>query len=186
MEAKTTWFQRHKGITVFFSFLIIIIIVLFAWSQVERRNFNKRVDQQRTELINNSRKIIDENRKNLLHDLIRALSWAVRSEAIRNNYDQANQYLNEFVRRREFELALFADNDGNIIFSTDKRLEQTLLMDHYPVGRSPDQQVNIQLSADNKWMASAPVMGLNARMGTLFLIYDPQYISDEDFLITSP
>lgn len=182
MEKKTTWFQRNKGITLFISLLVVIIIVLFAWSQIEKGNFNKRMDEQRVEIINNSRKLIDENRKKLLYDVSRSLSWALRSEASRNNFDQANQYLNEFVKAREFELALFADNDGNIILATDKRMEGTLAQDQFAVNLSDVQDVNIQVMPDNKWMATTPVMGLNTRLGILILIYDPRNITDEEFI----
>jgi C4-dicarboxylate-specific signal transduction histidine kinase len=181
METKKTWFQQNKGIAIFISVLVVIIIVLFAWSQIERRNLNKRMDEQRAEIIVNSRKLIDENRKNLLYDVSRSLSWAMRSEASRNNLDQANQYLNEFVRAREFELALFTDNDGNIVLATDKRMEGTLVQDQFEINIADVQDVNIQVMSDNKWIATAPVMGLNTRLGTLILIYDPRLIPDDDF-----
>ncbi len=186
MEGNKSWFQQNKGITIFVSLLFILIIVLFAWSQLQRRNYNKQIDQQRTEIISNSRRLIDESRRNLLYDLTRSLSWAVKSEASRNNFDQVNQYLNEFVRAREFQLAIFANNDGNIILATDKKMEQTSLKDHFPDDLSTAQDVNIKIMSDNKWMATAPVMSLNTRLGTLVLVYDPVAIPDGDFIMAQP
>ena len=185
MEEKN-WFKRNKGITMVISFLIIVIIGLFAWSQIERNNFDKKLEANKVEIITNARQIINESRKNLLLDVSRSLSWAVRSEITRNNYDQANQYLNEFVRARQYNLAVFADNDGNIVMSTDKRMEQTPIADYYEANITGVQDVSVQTLADNKWLAVAPVMGLNTRMGTLLIIYDPDAIADTDFINTQP
>jgi hypothetical protein len=153
---------------------------------VERRNFTKKMEQQRIDIIENSRAIIDETQKNLLYDITRSLSWSIRSEITRNNYDQAGQYLNEFVRTREFEVAIFADNEDNIIISTDKRMEQTKLNDHFPGNISTAQEISIQHLPDNKWISIAPVMDLNTRAGTLVIIYSPASVSDQEFLKTQP
>ena len=183
METKQSWFKRNRGLTVFLSFLIIVIIGLYAWKQIEKRDFTNRLENQKVEIINNSRKIIDEKRKNLILDVVKSLSWAVRSETQRNNFDQVNLYLNEFIKSQDFELAIFVNAEGIITVSTDKRMEQTLFHDHFTDDYSSTTDVIIQPTPDKKWIAVAPVMGLNNRTGTLILIYNPKTIDDNEFFV---
>ena len=182
METKRSWFQRNQGLTVFLSLLIIIIIALYAWKQLDKRSLNKRLESQKVEIINNSRRIIEEKRKILLIDVAKTLSWAVRSEAQRNNFDQINLYLNEFVKNRDFEIVMFVNEEGIITVSTDKRIEQTPFRDHFAEDYSSAEEITIKITSDNKWIAAAPVMGLNNRIGTLILIYNAATISDEEFV----
>lgn len=183
MQTRQSWFKSNRGLTVFLSFLIIVIIGLYAWKQIEKKGFNRRLEDQKVAIISNSRKIIDEKRKNLVLEVAKSLSWAVRSEAQRNNFEQVNLYLNDFIKNQDFELAMFVNADGIITVSTDKRIEQTPFRDHFADNYTSVNEIIIQATTDNKWIASAPVMGLNDRAGTLILIYYPKTISDNEFFV---
>ena len=96
-----------------------------------------------------------------------ALAWAVRGEMIRNNLDQVDQFFGEIVKLPNTERVLLAGSDGKVQVSTDRRhlgAEATTLV-------APEllllPQVTVHSEADGSRILVVPVMGLNARLGTV-------------------
>ena len=98
-----------------------------------------------------------------------ALAWAVRGEMIRNNLDQVDQFFGEIVKLPNTERVLLAGSDGKVQVSTDRRhlgAEATTLV-------APEllllPQITVRSEADGSRLLVVPVMGLNARLGTVIV-----------------
>jgi len=102
-----------------------------------------------------------------------ALAWAVRGEMIRNNLDQIDQFLGEIVRLPNTERVLLVGSDGKVQVSTDRRhlgAEAATLV-------TPEvlllPEVTLRSETDGSKLLVVPVMGLNARLGTLLVSSRP-------------
>lgn len=98
------------------------------------------------------------------------LVWAVRSEMMRGNIEQVNEYLNQFVREPNMKELAVAAADGRIVAATDKRREGTPAADAFPADALKAETITAAVQKDGNILVAAPVMGLNARLGTLVMI----------------
>ena len=99
------------------------------------------------------------------------LSWAVRGELIRNNLDQVSQYLNELVKMKDTERVVLISDDGKLLVSTDKRLEEAEGKDLYPAEVLQKRKITMLSDVNGKKLLVVPVMGLNSRLATVVVSY---------------
>ncbi len=105
------------------------------------------------------------------------LAWSVRKELMRANYDQIDDYFNELIQRKEFGVIMLLDPSGTIIVSTDRKLQGSSFLLRYPQMKlGATVQVSYALP-EGKSMFLVPVMGLNARLGTIAFIYSYRTLS---------
>jgi hypothetical protein len=102
-----------------------------------------------------------------------ALAWAVRGEMIRNNLDQVDQFFGEIVKLPNTERVMLAGSDGKVLVSTDRRhlgAEASTLV-------APEAlllpRVTVRSEAVGSKLLVVPVMGLNARLGTVLVSSRP-------------
>ncbi|MEK7792770.1 MAG: hypothetical protein AAB306_06445, partial [Pseudomonadota bacterium] len=100
------------------------------------------------------------------------LSWAVRGELLRKNLDQVDQYLNEIVKMKGTERAVLIGEDGQLLVSTDKRLEDTKGVELYPKEILNSQKITLRSDVGGKKILVIPVMGLNKRDATIVISYN--------------
>lgn len=159
MDTKTTekktstlrFIWNHK--LVFF--LLLIMIVGAGWSGIKyltlKRNFNKERQQIASTFI-------DEN--------TRVFSWAVRSELLRDNRDQINQFFMSLVKEPGYKKIQLVDvNNSKIIVSTDKKDEGKVVSDTAILNTN----IIKQLPEGDLIRCIAPVMGLNSRVAVLVI-----------------
>lgn len=100
---------------------------------------------------------------------------------MRGNMEQVNEYLNQFVREPNMKELAVAAVDGRIVAATDKRREGAPAADTYPADALKAETVTAAVQKDGDILVVAPIMGLNARLGTLVMIASPPTFS----LVTS-
>jgi len=96
----------------------------------------------------------------------------VRSELIRKNLDTIAQYLAEIVKMRDTEKVVLIGEDGQLLVSTDKRLEDSEGGDIYPDEILNLRNITIKSNVDGKKLLVVPIMGLNNRIGTVIVSYN--------------
>lgn len=108
---KYIW--KHRGASVFFV-LFFVSFISGIWNAYELKKEKNLLTEQFTAQ-KDSLQISD-------YALItKVFSWAVRSDMMRNNYDQANQYLKQIVKEPHIQKVFAIDVEKNVIvLSTDK------------------------------------------------------------------
>jgi len=100
-----------------------------------------------------------------------ALAWAVRSELMRENYDQIDQYFIELIKQNGFGTVMLMDTQGFVKVSSDRNLQGKLFSTLYPsLSLNEEQLVSYPLSGTRSLFV-LPVMGLNAKIGTIAFLY---------------
>lgn len=155
--------------------LVGIIIIIFAWkaiavSKVES-NMAKRLESERALITQQAREYADKQYLREEERFGQVLSWAVRGELIRNNIDQIDQYLSEIVKMKDTERVVLIDDDGQLLVSTDKRLEESKATELFPKEIMNLQKITVKSDVEGKKILVVPVMGLNKKIATIVISY---------------
>ena len=155
--------------------LVGVIVVIFVWktiavSKVES-DMAKKLENERVLITQQAREYADLQYTKEEERFGQVLSWAVRGELIRHNIDQIDQYLNEIVKMKDTERVVLIGDDGQLLVSTDKRLEETKGVELYPKEILDLQKITIKSDVDGKKILVVPVMGLNKKIATVVVSY---------------
>jgi hypothetical protein len=159
--------------------LLVSLIGMFIWKVIAVKNMEKKMEAQRVKLVERSEQIVSDNTRDFLRLTTIPLVWAVRKEMIKENYDQIDEYLTRFIKERNMKQILVVKSDGTIAVATDKKIEGMSVSSLYPTQIMEQGDINISVDKDGNLQVVAPIMGLNARIGTLILIYQVQKINFE-------
>lgn len=155
--------------------LIGVIVVIFVWktiavSKVES-DMAKKLEGERVLITQQAREYADQQYTKEEERFGQVLSWAVRGELIRHNIDQIDQYLSEIVKMKDTERVVLIGEDGQLLVSTDKRLEETKGVEIFPKEILNLQKITIKSDVDGKKILVVPVMGLNKKIATVVVSY---------------
>ena len=155
--------------------LVGIIVVLLVWktiavSKVES-DMAKKLESERVLITQQAREYADQQYVKEEERFGQVLSWAVRGELIRNNVDQIDQYLSEIVKMKDTERVVLIGDDGQLLVSTDKRLEETKGVEIYPKEILNLQKITLRSDVEGKKILVVPVMGLNKKIATVVVSY---------------
>jgi hypothetical protein len=159
-----------------------ILLLVFAWKQISVNQAESRLEKERAEmtqsletersiLIRKAREYADSQYNKEETRFGQVLSWAVRGELIRNNLDQVSQYLNELVKLKDTERVVLISDEGKLLVSTDKKLEEAEGKDLYPADVLQQRKITVMSDVNGKKLLIVPVMGLNARLATVVISY---------------
>lgn len=160
--------------------LLVLWLITLGWYSVtlsraearletERTAMTAQFDADRSALLDDVRgRIVAENDE-ARRQFGMALAWAVRGEMIRSNLDQVDQFFGEIVKLPNTERVLLVGSDGTVQVSTDRRhlgVQAATLV-------APEAlllpEVTVRSEADGTRLLVIPVMGLNARLGTVIV-----------------
>ncbi|MDO9311010.1 MAG: hypothetical protein Q7T85_04880 [Nitrosomonas sp.] len=155
--------------------LVGVIVVIFLWktiavSKVES-DMAKKLEGERVLITQQAREYADQQYTKEEERFGQVLSWAVRGELIRHNIDQIDQYLSEIVKMKDTERVVLIGEDGQLLVSTDKRLEETKGVELFPKEILNLQKVTVKSDVDGKKILVVPVMGLNKKIATVVVSY---------------
>lgn len=176
---------QHKQLPMWSVLVFLgLLLLVFVWktiavSQAENRLENgqielvQQLEMERKMLIRKARVYADSQYQKEEERFGKVLAWAVRGEMIRNNLDQIDQYLTELVKTKDTERVDLISEDGKLLVSTDKRLENTEASSVYPKEVLNQRKITIKSDVDGKKLLIVPVMGLNARLANIVISYNP-------------
>jgi len=153
-------------------YLIVILLLIlavagtYAWK-------NMAVARAKADLTQRAEQVIDEQNKTYLQLVAVPLAWAVRSEMIRDNYDQVNQYLAQFIKEKNMKELVVARPDGKVVAATNKKLEGAAITDSFPAEVLQVESTTLTTRDNGEIMVVSPVMGLSEKVGVLVLVYKP-------------
>lgn len=99
------------------------------------------------------------------------LAWAIRREMMGSNLDQVDQYVTDLVKLDGFEGVTVAKADGSIVVASDRRHLGAAFGSLHAERYLTAEQISAEETAPGQWLLVVPVMGLNARLGTVAVDY---------------
>ena len=146
--------------------LVIAVAGMYVWKNVA-------VNRATLQLTEKAGRIITDQNRMFLRLAVVPLVWAVRSEMIRENYDQINLYLNQFVKEQNMKEIVVAKPDGTIVVATNKKLEGKPITGVFPSSVLLEDKTTVTTLENGDMMVVSPVMGLSTKVGVLILLYTP-------------
>ncbi len=146
--------------------LVLAVAGMYVWKNVA-------VNCAKAQVSESANRIITEQNKSYLRLVALPLTWAVRSEMIRDNYDQINQYLNQLVKEKNMKEIVVAKPDGTIVVATNKKREGTSVTSVFPPSVLQEDKTTVSTLENGDIMVVSPVMGLSSKQGLLILLYTP-------------
>ena len=178
LSAKFEWLAKIPTMQLPARYAVVlvgIIVIIFAWklitvSKVES-DMAKKLENERVIITQQAREYADKQYLKEEERFGQVLSWAVRGELIRNNLDQIDQYLSEIVKMKDTERVVLIGDDGQLLVSTDKRLEEAKGTELFPKEILNLQKITVKSDVDGRKIMVVPVMGLNKKIATVVVSY---------------
>ncbi|MBY0499025.1 MAG: hypothetical protein K2P74_05385 [Nitrosomonas sp.] len=181
LSAKFEWLAKVPTMQLPGKYAVIlvgVIVVIFAWKIIAvnkaESDMAKKLEHERVLITQQAREYADHQYIKEEERFGQILSWAVRGELIRNNIDQIDQYLSEIVKMKDTERVVLINDDGKLLVSTDKRLEEANGTELFPREILNLQKITVRSDVDGKKVLVVPVMGLNKKIATVIVSYKQQ------------
>lgn len=155
--------------------LIILAFSIYLWKQQEINELKKEQALKDKLLIERANELLAQNDQQLLRSLAQPFSWAVREEMLRNNYEQINNYLGQFIQQPQFQLALITNANDTVIVSTNQKHVGNPISQFFPEKYARQTQITTYALDSTRLLLISPIMGYTNRLGTLMLTYDQQH-----------
>lgn len=159
-----------KLLKYWYLFVILLLMLAVAGTYVWK---NMAVAKAKTELTQRAEQVIGEQNKAYLQLIAVPLSWAVRSEMIRGNYDQVNQYLAQFIKEKGMKELVVARPDGQVVAATNKKFQGAVITDVFPAEVLQVESTTFTHRNNGEIVVVSPIMGLNERLGVMVLVFSP-------------
>jgi len=144
--------------------LILLLIIVIIWHYGKMYFLEKSTEKEKVGIVADYERKLDSVKLVQLQLTAKAFSWAIRSELIRGNHDQINQYFNEFIKTPGIsKLQLVNATNSVIEISTDKKDEGSQNADYYSI---KGQETIMEASA---LKIVTPISGVNGQMGVFIL-----------------
>jgi len=159
-DNKPTFFSKSK----YYLGLILVIFGILIWHYIKMNSLEKTTEREKSALITNYGIKLDSLNTTQMGMTAKTFSWAIRSELIRGNKDQINQFFNEFVKTPGIiKLQLINSEDSKIEISTDKKDEGTRNVDYINLN---GQEI---IAGVHELKIVTPILGMNKQLGVFIL-----------------
>ena len=163
--------NRKRTIIISIGVAFIAIAILWIWKQVQLNNLRDESAKEYERLQTEAQHAVIKTHEQHLRVMAKPFAWVVRTEMMRNNISQINQYTNELIQEKNIQSIIIVNDDGKIVSSTNKKWEGKF---YSTVGEEADlnnDSTVVRNLKDSVLVMSTPIMGLNSRLGTLMLTY---------------
>lgn len=148
-----------------------LLVILFLWKTIQYNRLEKRMTREKEQIINQSLAFTTNQEKTFLLLFSKPFSWAVRTQMLRNNLDEVNDYFNQLIKEDRFEQISLIDNEGVIEVCTNKKIEGESAEAFFG-GFSYDAfSTELQNVGGDTILISTPVLGYDKRLGTIVIHY---------------
>jgi hypothetical protein len=156
---KKNIFQKHPFVFV----LLVALIIAIIWGNLNANRIEKKLTEQHNKALQAERELLGKT-------LANTMALTLRSELTRDNKEQAEQYMVEFLKSDlTISRVSFMDQSSKkITFSTDKSFESKTIEDDFILNTDESNYKNIEEGL----LLTAPVNGLSRQLGVLIINWD--------------
>lgn len=165
------FWHRYRALIIMAAIAVALLGWLYVSKGIAVRNVEEAAADQRAELLKQVAARHAETVKQSLVMFSTPFAWAIRREMMANNLDQVDQYVTDLVKLKGFEQVVVAKADGSIAVASDRKNLGTAFSSLYPERYLSLEQISTEETAPGRWQIAIPVMGLNAKFGTIAIDY---------------
>jgi hypothetical protein len=173
--------KKLKPSQIFMIILVGLVILLplgvYFFMNLEISKLEYRQKQQTDSLRAQTTLEIRQNNEANLKTVAKVFSWAVRAEMLRDNMEQVDQIMTELVKVKPYQQVVLVSNEGKVLLSTDKKYEEKTYTEQFYQQIAGSDQVEIKTQTSGELLVSAPVYGIDARLGSIVITYKTDEVS---------
>jgi hypothetical protein len=162
---------QKRTLIIFAAIGLLLLIGIWVWKSIEINQINKQAEKNQVDLKHEASAQLMQTHKSHLILLAKPFVWALRTELLNKNLNQANLYLNDMVKEKGMLRIIIADPKGKIIASTNKKDEGQPFTSIENHARLTADETIVEQGKDSTLVLTSPVMGFNNRLGTLLIKY---------------
>lgn len=162
---------------LFTLFLLFLIAIMYQWKTISVNSVKEDMKAERKHLTAKLNQIVLDKNMELVRLTAIPLSWAVRGEMVKDNYEYIDQYFKQLVRANRFTSITLSAADGKIIVATDKSLEGKMVANVYSPTVQDQYETTVKVLPNGEIMAVVPVLGVAGKLGVMVLSYAPETIN---------
>lgn len=126
--------------------------------------------RERSDLLNRSAELYRKVQREGIERFSIPLSWAVRKELMKQNYEQIDDYFAELARKDSLMGIFLVDSLGLVKVASDRALLESSFSGRYPSIDFRQEKIAVSPLPDGKEAAVIPIMGLSEKLGTVVVI----------------
>ncbi len=175
-----SWNRRDMMNSSSKKYWVVIIVLLvamggmFLWKTIANKKLRQEQTAQQQQWAEVTRQTITENARQFLRLAAIPLVWAIRSEMLKENYEQINEFLIEFVKEAHIQQILVAKTDGKVVVATDKKKEGAPFASLFPGAFLEKNQTTVADDANGNIIVVSPIMAFNRKLGIFLMVYEPE------------
>jgi hypothetical protein len=175
-EAKQSNQSSQKKLFLYaIGALVLLLIIMWIWKGIAVRGVERQVEKERAELAQQRDELeqrLREESAQRIEETLRLmgvpLGWAIRTEAISDDYDQIEEYAARLIKEPRIERVVFVNSDGKVQMSTDRKLQGEPASGFY--GNLPSQNdITLRQEVSGDYQLMVPILGYNSRLGSLIV-----------------
>jgi hypothetical protein len=146
--------------------LVVALLISILWGILSTQRSAKRYEKQIHEMTIRHTEMMDSMQIQQGELFISALSWATRSEMMRENLDQINNYFVEAIKNQNIEVIRIVNHsNGNVVLSTNKKDEGSTAEDEFIRNA---KEISSRTEGNTVTFV-APIFGFNQQLGVLVI-----------------
>jgi len=155
--------------------LVLLLLIMYIWKEVAVGQADKRFEKERAELATQRETLEESLREATVARIERTLKlmgmplgWAMRTEAIAEDYDQIEEYAARLVKEPGVQRVVVVSPEGNIRISTDRKLQGEPAVETYgELALAND--ITLQKSDAGEYHLMVPILGYTGRLGSVIV-----------------
>jgi hypothetical protein len=164
----------------YFYVIFILLVALggmYIWKTMAVKNVGQEQESRRLQWVEITHQTVAKNTRQFLRLAAIPLVWAIRSEMLKENYEQINEFLVQFVKEPHIRQILVAKIDGTVVVATDKKMEGAEFSSLYPGKFLDENETAVADDGMGNIFVISPIMAFNRKLGIFFLVYEPEKIA---------
>lgn len=161
-------------------YIIVVLLVslagMYLWKTIAEKNVREEQESRRLQWVETTRQTITEKTRHFLRLATIPLVWAIKAEMLKENYEQINEFLIQFVKEPHIKQILVAKIDGMVVVATDKKLEGAAFSSLYPGEFLEKNETVVAEDEKGNILIVSPIMAFNRKLGIFFMVYEPEKI----------
>jgi hypothetical protein len=165
-------FKRNFFFYLCISVLAIACAYFYLWGEYRVSQLRDAAADLRQEAHFHASQAVAKASEVPLRLMAQSAAWAVRTELLNGNQQEAQRYLEALGRDAAIKAAAVCDTSGTVLHAADIGWRGQPFGQFYPASLLQAPGVEALPSPDGAgYLLAAPIMGLSERLGTLFLHY---------------
>jgi len=156
---------------------LVLLAAMFGWKELSQFRFERSIqaerEAERAHLEEQESRIRDAavaRVSEMIELFSMPLAWAVRSEAVKEDFDQIEEYMLQLIKQPSIRVVAYVGNDGNVQLATDRKIQSEPVHKLYG-DLTAAEEVSLR-SVEDDLRLMVPVLGYNERLGSFVVVFD--------------